>query len=526
LGRKKGYKKNLNAYITSVSSKTLHSWLMGQTRTRFGVALQEADLISQKAELFLSESLGVTIGNQFTISLPPIASMHAKRSYDPTCSLPVRLTAYGHDDLELLSSFGLKSMQNARIFRNIEEALYQGTYLTYQHLCMLSTTTAKSLRERLKPLWNEGISLPVGAVGKKHRSFTQLRPTYVLTHYLAGNSLAKLQQQLCFSTQLWELWVQQFLAVCIYDETCPALNPIPSLLVSEYRKLFQTLKSSPAYKNLLAGYTHLLPASTNNTASPQELFVEDLAYNHGFSKAKSNLYIQMLSEFEHMLSQLHIPSNSIIYFATADSESPAKTLALSSTIPTIITWWDEEDFQHTSKDSTTKLKWRKILRFSTLSSNYSASLTQYDLAFLLAMHPGVIQKAAKEHQNVLLPLRGNISDIGPGISHAEKIITLYLQGYTETEIVRRAGHTYQSIENYLIMFSRVVAMLDRGMPLPLVRQTIGCSLRLVEKHAQLYAKFDVPDYQFSLMQIRRIFERQPSAESKKKSNKKGTIWDA
>jgi len=234
----------------------------------------------------------------------------------------------------------------------------------------------------------------------------------------------------------------------------------------------------------------------------------------------------MLSEFEQMLSQLHIPSNSIIYFATADSESPAKTLALSSTIPTIITWWNDEDFQHTQKDSTAELKWRKILRFSTMSNNYSASLTQYDLAFLLALHPGVIQKAAKVHQNVLLPLRGNVSDIGPELSHAEKIITLYLQGYTETEIVRRTGHTYGSIENYLIMFSRVVAMLDRGMPLPLVRQTIGCSLRLVEKHAQLYAKFDVPDYQFSLMQIRRIFERQPSADSKKKSNKKGTIWDA
>ena len=81
MGRKKVYQKNLNAYITSVSSKTLHSWLMGQTRTRFGVALQEADLISHKAELFLSESLGVNIGNQFTISLPPIASMHAKCPY-------------------------------------------------------------------------------------------------------------------------------------------------------------------------------------------------------------------------------------------------------------------------------------------------------------------------------------------------------------------------------------------------------------------------------------------------------------
>jgi len=526
VGRKKVYQQNLNAYVKSVSGKTIHSWLVGQTRTRFGVALQEANLISDKAEAFLSGSLGMNLGNQFTIDLPPLESMHFKKFDVTTSCHPVKLTAYSHDDLELLVNLGLKSMQNARIFRIIEEAAFQDTYLTYQHLCMLSTTTAKSIRQRLIPLWKEGIYLPVGAVDKKYRNFKHFRSVYALAKYLSGGSLTEIQQMLCFSERLWKIWVQQFLTICTYGENHPTINNIPKLLVPEYMKLFKSVKDLETFKNLFSSFNHLLPCSNSDLTSHHELFVEDLLINHGFSRAKCNLYMQMLSEFEHILGQLNIPSNSIIYFATSDSESPAKTLAMSSIIPTTITWWNEDDLQSTNKDSTSSLKWRKILRFSTMATSCAACLTQYDLSFLLAMHPGVIQKAAKEHKDVLLPLRGNISDIGPGISHAEKIITLYLQGYTETEILRRTGHTYSSIENYLIMFSRVVAMLDRGLPLPLVRQTIGCSMRLVEKYALLYTKYDIPDYQFSLMQIRRIFERQPSNESKKNSRRRGTIWDA
>jgi len=56
------------------------------------------------------------------------------------------------------------------------------------------------------------------------------------------------------------------------------------------------------------------------------------------------------------------------------------------------------------------------------------------------------------------------------------------------------------------MFSRVVSLLERGLPLPLIRQTIGCSMKLVETHAALYHKFNTPDYQFMLMQVKRIFE--------------------
>lgn len=35
---------------------------------------------------------------------------------------------------------------------------------------------------------------------------------------------------------------------------------------------------------------------------------------------------------------------------------------------------------------------------------------------------------------------------GPAISHAKKIITVYLNGYDETENVGRTSHSYESVE--------------------------------------------------------------------------------
>jgi hypothetical protein len=114
--------------------------------------------------------------------------------------------------------------------------------------------------------------------------------------------------------------------------------------------------------------------------------------------------------------------------------------------------------------------------------------------------------------------------MGPGLTHVEQIVELYLQGYTETEIVRRTGHTYGSIENYIMMFSRVVSLLERKMPIPLIRQTIGCSMKLVEKHAALYHKYNTPDYQFMLMQVKRIFESHHVKKNETQAFKRRSIW--
>ncbi|MGB9825470.1 MAG: DUF1670 domain-containing protein, partial [Desulfofundulus sp.] len=79
-------------------------------------------------------------------------------------------------------------------------------------------------------------------------------------------------------------------------------------------------------------------------------------------------------------------------------------------------------------DASSKLKWERMLRYTTQARVQGGLLTQPDLAFLLGVHPGVIQRLMKEHDRIVLPTRGNIADMGPGQTHAAKIIELYLLG--------------------------------------------------------------------------------------------------
>ena len=69
-----------------------------------------------------------------------------------------------------------------------------------------------------------------------------------------------------------------------------------------------------------------------------------------------------------------------------------------------------------------------------------------------------------------------------------------MDGYTETEIVRRTGHSYDSVENYLLDFARVVYLVEKGLPVPAIRKVLGRSRKLVEKHVNLYREFSGPDY--------------------------------
>lgn len=84
-----------------------------------------------------------------------------------------------------------------------------------------------------------------------------------------------------------------------------------------------------------------------------------------------------------------------------------------------------------------------------------------------------------------------------------------MDAYTEAEIVRHTGHSYGSLEHYLLDFSRVVYLAEKGLPLPAIRQVLGFSRQLVEKYLALYQEFSKPDYSFTMAQIRCIAEAHP-----------------
>lgn len=535
MGRIKIHKQNVKTQIHSVEAKSLFLWLVNQTRHRYGVASEEAKLIAEKAEHLMNEEWKLHSANRFYLPLCEGKENHQKRSNATFPQIHVCLTAFSYEDLNMQLNHGLKAMQNSRIFRLLEEAYAQDATFSAHHLCLLTHTTAKSIRERLIPLWNRGIRLPVQGMALKYRNHRQFRSTYALEHYFRGVAVKELQSYLFFSDSLWHRWQRDFLQVAGYPFNQVDPTNIASVtgftleIVLEYMELKRKICSYGSFEAFIA--THECAIGDENIPNPIEvdlLFLHDLEINHNFSKAKSRMYLSMLIELKEQHLHIQRKPETVIYFAVSSDESAGKALIDCRLIPVQLSWWTMDDHLITDLNSTEPLKWQKILRLSTEARQQGACLNQADLAYLLAMHPEVIQRMTKEHDSILLPTRGNVADMGPGLTHAEQIIELYLQGYTETEIVRRTGHTYASIENYIMMFSRVVALLERKMPIPLIRQTIGCSMKLTLKHAALYDKYNTPDYQFMLMQIRRIFE---SHSTKKKEipatpiYKRRTLWD-
>ena len=536
MGRIKVHRQNINNLIQSVSSKSIYQWLVIQTRTRFGVALQEAHVIAEKAEILITEKWNILTENQFYLQLPSKNANHKKRSKDQLSYTPAKLTAFDHSDLELYQQYGLKAMQNSRIVRFIEEAYCQDTLFSYTELCLLTQTTAKSIRERMIPLWNLGIRLPINGMGKKYRDHHLFRSTFALQEHFSGISLTHLQSTLFFSNSLWRTWQCQFIQIIQKNQegsnptSIAELLRLPLELVTEYINLALSLKDNSRYHEFISTYQNYT-SLTNQKGKHfdcNQHFIFDLEINHNFSKAKSRLYLNMLRELRDQTLQISRKPNEVIYYAISSNESPGKALSECQLNPVQIPWWTDEDFQVLNLDSTRNLKWQKIMRFSSKVHNQGACLNQSDLAFLLGVHPAVIQKQMKSHNSILLPTRGNVADIGPGMTHIEKILELFLQGYTETEIVRRTGHSYSSIENYISMFSRVVSLLERSMPLPLIRQTLGCSMKLVKKHVSIYNRYNTPDYQFMLMQVRRIFDNLSTKNNSKKNEPiptRRSIWD-
>jgi len=151
------------------------------------------------------------------------------------------------------------------------------------------------------------------------------------------------------------------------------------------------------------------------------------------------------------------------------------------------------------------LKVCKAVRLATHAYQQGGLLSLSDLAFLLGMGVDSLQKAMARSK-VFLPSRGTIMDIGRGVTHRIEIIRLYVQGYTEPQIVKRTHHTYESVASYVSNFTRVMLLVDRGLPPSHIRKILRMSLRLVNEYIALYRELDVPEHQWKLNLMRHAGE--------------------
>ncbi len=111
---------------------------------------------------------------------------------------------------------------------------------------------------------------------------------------------------------------------------------------------------------------------------------------------------------------------------------------------------------------------RRIPDLCQQALSQGALLTREDLAYrIFFVSPRTISRDLawlRRHDPLLpVPLRSNIRDIGPVLTHRTQIVRLALEGKTMSEICRIMRHSPAAVSNYLGTFTRCAQLAQRQL---------------------------------------------------------------
>lgn len=119
------------------------------------------------------------------------------------------------------------------------------------------------------------------------------------------------------------------------------------------------------------------------------------------------------------------------------------------------------------KVTPTHLLKKRTIRWFYEASQQGGYLTSQDVSLLSGVSLGAIYNWIRNYQDknkTLVPTRGNMHDLGPGISHKKYIIRLYLQGKLPSEIARQTSHNVRNVSRYIKSFDRVRLLRKKHPP--------------------------------------------------------------
>ncbi len=509
MGREKLYRQRQKYQVNSVRKKSLPNQIQTELIENLGLSKAEAELLAERIEKYLLEETSFHGSNQVFIQ-GANSSTAFGRGKGATAKKEIKITPIHEEDLDLELEFGLKTMQLGRALRIIEESLAQDSLISLRDLSYFLNITPPSLRQRLRETRLEGIRVPVRGLAKKERAKSCFyRSTIILEKYFLGEDLTKFRKKAAISRGKLRQILARFNLVAreALSSSFESQNPEET----EWIKLLERL---PEEDLLSFCSNYKVPIDAGEPSGSR--FRKELKEDFGYSPIRVRAILEFLEELKDKLKNRRSPEQ-LIYWAVAASEPPGRPLDECKLVQVPLTFFSEEDIisQHGRKDlyQLGDIKFRKLLRYSTEAKVNGGYLTQSDLSFLLGIHPDAIRRMIKNN-NVHIPLRGSECDIGRGLTHRCKIIELYLQMYTETDIADRTGHSYEAIENYLHDFATILLLRDRGLPPVMIRKITGRSMKLVKTYLDIIDEYSAPEYYFRLNQLRRLFSVQKTQEKR------------
>jgi len=225
--------------------------------------------------------------------------------------------------------------------------------------------------------------------------------------------------------------------------------------------------------------------------SPEGFFKRDIIDGYGLSKVEANVLWDYVNNFikEHYLACRF--DNQIIFYAVSKYEPAGKPIKECRLIPVNLTLYRHSDCKIRAKLGIPALREYLVARLSEEAHQQGGLLSQADLAEIIIVDKSTVKRIAKriKARGGSIPTRGEIKDIGPGISHKARIIELLLKRYQPTEVVLKTKHSLSSITRYFENFIRILYLHDKGFSIVKIRHLTGTSEKVVGEYLEIYARY-------------------------------------
>jgi Protein of unknown function (DUF1670) len=216
--------------------------------------------------------------------------------------------------------------------------------------------------------------------------------------------------------------------------------------------------------------------------------VERLNRDFEFGPLMSRVVYEQMSGYLKEYAEIEESDiGQISYLVVSEDEGAGKRIEECKRVLVHLTLHHSDD-THKLATGLSAVRQARIERMSNEAADQGGLITHEDLACLLSSSLATIKRDVKKlrSQGIAIPTRGQIQDIGKGVTHKRQIVADYLAGYTYSEIELRQRHSLNSIRRYCEDFVRIVRLAAKGLKVAEIRLITKLSERLIGEYQTLY----------------------------------------
>jgi biotin operon repressor len=252
--------------------------------------------------------------------------------------------------------------------------------------------------------------------------------------------------------------------------------------------------------------------------SPEEAIIAQISRDFNLAPFMARTQFEQMKKYFEQYFGLARDVGQTTFLALSGDSPPGRPIAECKRVAVVLTL-DSPDDLEALRNGIAALRRSKIQRLTREAQEQRALLTQEDLARLLCASRSTVKRdiAQLRAEGIDVPTRGQIKDIGKGISHKGQIVRDWLAGYTFSQIKQRRWHSIHSIERYCLDFQRVLRLHQRGLKMADIRVSTGLSERLIKEYLALYEEAGPGNVQV----LRLLAEPSPETETPIKAKRGG-----